>query len=118
MRVLVLGAGFGGLELTTRLSDELGDATEIVLIDKGEGFVAAAIIAREVEDRPSAAYDGHGQCYLEFGHDQVARVDVTFTPGQAPSGTFEAPSKDLAGQKSAFGTTRIQRWFGRDWSTF
>jgi hypothetical protein len=25
MRILVLGAGFGGLELTTRLSDELGD---------------------------------------------------------------------------------------------
>ncbi|MGH9206389.1 MAG: FAD-dependent oxidoreductase, partial [Acidimicrobiales bacterium] len=39
MRVLVLGAGFGGLELTTRLSDELGDAAEIVLIDKEEGFV-------------------------------------------------------------------------------
>jgi len=39
MRVLILGAGFGGLELTTRLSDELGDAVEIVLIDKAEGFV-------------------------------------------------------------------------------
>ena len=25
LRVVVLGAGFGGLELTTRLSDELGD---------------------------------------------------------------------------------------------
>ena len=38
MRVLVLGAGFGGLELTTRLSDELGDAVEVMLIDKAEGF--------------------------------------------------------------------------------
>src|SRR5215471_21713798 len=38
MRVLILGAGCGGLELTTRLSDELGDAVEIVLIDKAEGF--------------------------------------------------------------------------------
>ena len=38
MRVLVLGAGFGGLELTTRLSDELGDAVEVTLIDKAEGF--------------------------------------------------------------------------------
>src|SRR6476619_2373814 len=38
MRVLVLGAGFGGLELTTRLSDELGSAAEVVLIDKAEGF--------------------------------------------------------------------------------
>jgi sulfide:quinone oxidoreductase len=39
VRVLVLGAGFGGLELTTRLSDELGDDADIVLIDKADGFV-------------------------------------------------------------------------------
>jgi sulfide:quinone oxidoreductase len=39
MRIVVLGAGFGGLELTTLLSDEFGDDIEIVLIDKGEGFV-------------------------------------------------------------------------------
>ena len=39
MRVVVLGAGFGGLELTTLLSDALGDAADVVLIDKGEGFV-------------------------------------------------------------------------------
>ena len=36
MRILVLGAGFGGLELTTRLSDEFGDAVDIVLIDKAD----------------------------------------------------------------------------------
>jgi len=39
MRVLVLGAGFGGLELTTRLSGALGDSADIVLIDKADGFV-------------------------------------------------------------------------------
>ncbi len=39
MRVLVLGAGFGGLELTTRLSDALGDDVEIVLIDQADSFV-------------------------------------------------------------------------------
>jgi sulfide:quinone oxidoreductase len=38
-RVLVLGAGFGGLELSTVLSDELGDAIEVTLIDKGDTFV-------------------------------------------------------------------------------
>ena len=38
-RVVVLGAGFGGLELTTILSDAFGDALEIVLIDKGDAFV-------------------------------------------------------------------------------
>ena len=39
MRVVVLGAGFGGLELTTRLSDELGDDVDVVLIDRSDGFV-------------------------------------------------------------------------------
>ena len=38
-RVVVLGAGFGGLELTTILSDAFGDAIDIVLIDKGDVFV-------------------------------------------------------------------------------
>ncbi len=39
MRVMVLGAGFGGLELTAILSDALGDALDLVLIDKGDAFV-------------------------------------------------------------------------------
>src|SRR5580692_9124387 len=39
MRVLVLGAGFGGLELTTRLADEFGEAVEVTLIDQNDAFV-------------------------------------------------------------------------------
>jgi sulfide:quinone oxidoreductase len=38
-RVLVLGAGFGGLELSTTLSEALGDDVEVTLIDKNDGFV-------------------------------------------------------------------------------
>jgi len=38
-RVLVLGAGFGGLELSTMLSQEVGDDVEVTLIDKGDSFV-------------------------------------------------------------------------------
>src|SRR5262245_63837424 len=38
-RVVVRGAGFGGLELTTMLSDAFGEAIEIVLVDKGDAFV-------------------------------------------------------------------------------
>jgi sulfide:quinone oxidoreductase len=39
MRILVLGAGFGGLELATRLSAELGEDADVVLIDQADGFV-------------------------------------------------------------------------------
>jgi sulfide:quinone oxidoreductase len=38
-RILILGAGFGGLELSTFLSERLGDEAEVTVIDKGEGFV-------------------------------------------------------------------------------
>ena len=38
-KVLVLGAGFGGLELCTLLSEALGDSIEITLIDKSDHFV-------------------------------------------------------------------------------
>ena len=38
-RVVVLGAGFGGLELTSILSEEFGSDIDVVLIDKTEGFV-------------------------------------------------------------------------------
>src|SRR5690348_17505276 len=38
-RVLVLGAGFAGLELATRLSEELGDEAGVTLIDGADAFV-------------------------------------------------------------------------------
>jgi sulfide:quinone oxidoreductase len=38
-RVLVLGAGFGGLELGTMLSEALAGQVDVTLIDKGDGFV-------------------------------------------------------------------------------
>jgi len=40
MRVLVLGAGFGGLELATKLSEvDQGDAFDVALIDRSDSFV-------------------------------------------------------------------------------
>jgi sulfide:quinone oxidoreductase len=38
-RVTVLGAGFGGMELSARLSEELGDDVQITLIDQSNAFV-------------------------------------------------------------------------------
>ncbi len=37
-RILVLGAGFGGLELCTMLSEAFGDGIEVTLIDKSDSF--------------------------------------------------------------------------------
>ena len=38
-RVTILGAGFGGLELSARLSEEFGDDVRITLIDQSDAFV-------------------------------------------------------------------------------
>jgi sulfide:quinone oxidoreductase len=38
-RIVILGAGFGGLELSTMLSQELGDTVDVTLIDKSDSFV-------------------------------------------------------------------------------
>jgi sulfide:quinone oxidoreductase len=38
-RILILGAGFGGLELSTKLSEALGDAAAVTVIDKSDAFV-------------------------------------------------------------------------------
>ena len=37
-RVVILGAGFAGLELSTRLSEELGDEVRVTLIDANDSF--------------------------------------------------------------------------------
>jgi sulfide:quinone oxidoreductase len=38
-KILVLGAGFGGLELSTLLSEALGDAIDVTLIDRSDHFI-------------------------------------------------------------------------------
>lgn len=81
---------------------------------EGQAVAAAAgIVALMRGGAEPAPYDGRGICYLEFGHDQVAKVDVRFQPGAAPRGVFEGPSPALAAEKTDFGATRTQRWFGR-----
>jgi sulfide:quinone oxidoreductase len=45
----------------------------------------------------------------------IGKVDVTFLSGQSPVGDLEGPSADLVADKTAFGSERIRRWFGRTW---
>jgi sulfide:quinone oxidoreductase len=98
----------------------VGDVTSVGTPKAGifaEGQAAA--VARSISARargldPSSAapYDGRGICYLQFGHDQVATVDVVFTPGQAPHGVLQGPSPALTADKVEFGASRVRRWFG------
>ena len=99
----------------------VGDVTSVGtpkagVFAEGQAAVAADGIGALIRGTaPSTTYDGRGLCYLEFGQDTVARVDVTFLSGQAPVGDMEGPSLALAEDKAEFGSSRIQRWFGRTW---
>ena len=75
--------------------------------------VAANITAKLKGQEPTAKNPGAGSCYIEFGDDRVARVDVDFFSGPKPTGIFQAPSEALRDDKQRFGAFRRARWFGR-----
>jgi sulfide:quinone oxidoreductase len=75
--------------------------------------VAESIIAQVRGDAAPEGYKGQGACYVEFGHDQVGRVDVDFLSGPKPTGTFQKPSEALVAEKALFGSSRLRRWFGK-----
>jgi sulfide:quinone oxidoreductase len=112
------------LTLETGFSDvyAVGDVTSVgtpkagVFAEGQAGVVADAIIARHVGKESTSRYSGTGICYLEFGDDEVGRVEVTFRRGEAPNGHFDDPSALYTADKAEFGSSRIRRWFGRDWT--
>ncbi|MFN8167374.1 MAG: FAD-dependent oxidoreductase [Candidatus Nanopelagicales bacterium] len=111
------------LTLATRFPDvyAVGDVTSVgtpkagVFAEGQAEVVADAILARAAGAEPGLSYDGHGICYMEFGHDQIGMVDVFFQAGVTPHGDLIGPSTDLMTEKATFGTSRVARWFGRDW---
>jgi len=73
--------------------------------------VAKNIIANLLGTDEPDIYRGIGTCYVEFGKNQVGRVDVEFMEGPA-TGSFMSPSAELAAEKELFGASRRRRWFG------
>jgi sulfide:quinone oxidoreductase len=100
----------------------VGDCTSVgtpkagVFAERQAGVVADAIIAAARSTTTDSRYDGTGTCYIEFGHENVARVDIVFAPGEPPHGTLTPPSSKITDDKAEFGASRIRRWFGREWS--
>ena len=61
LRVVVLGAGFGGLELTTILSEKIGDSLDLTLIDQSDSF-----------------FFGFSKFDVMFGHKTAEQVRVYY----------------------------------------
>ena len=113
------------LSLETRFPGvyAVGDVTSVgtpkagVFAEGQAAVVAERILARARGEAEGSEYGGRGVCYLEFGEGRVAGVDVTFLSGRPPTGGFEGPNEAIAADKVGFGTSRIRRWFGREWAT-
>ena len=97
----------------------VGDVTSVgtpkagVFAERQASVVADQLIALIRDAGTPPGYDGTGTCYIEFGGDEVARVDVDFysTPGK-PTGVFVAPTEETAAEKADFASSRRARWFG------
>jgi sulfide:quinone oxidoreductase len=75
-------------------------------------IVAGHLIAELGGGEEPGRYLGQGSCFIEFGGGRVGRVDIDFLSGPERTGTFNAPSVELAAEKREFGASRRARWFG------
>ena len=91
----------------------VGTAKAGVFAEGAARVVAAGIIVQLRGGPSPEAYKGDGFCYVEFGNGQVGKVHVDFLSGPKPVGTFQGASEALAAEKALFGSSRLQRWFGR-----
>ncbi len=95
VRVVVLGAGFGGLELTTRLSDEFGADVDVVLIDKSDDFVFGfskleVMFGRAVPEQVRHPYRDFVKPGVQFVQSTVRTIDPHSKRVETDAGTFEA----------------------------
>src|SRR5690242_14818309 len=95
MRVVVLGAGFGGLELTTLLSDEFGDDVEVVLIDRADGFVFGfskldVMFGRTTADQVVHRYDTIVKPGVRFVQSTILSIDPIGKRVSTTDGEFSA----------------------------
>jgi len=94
MRVVVLGAGFGGLQLSARLSDEFGNGVDVVLIDRSEGFVFGfskldVMFGRAEKDVVHHAYRDLVKPGVRFVSANIEAIDPAAKTVTTDAGTFE-----------------------------
>jgi len=94
-RVVVLGAGFGGLELTTILSEEFGATIDVTLIDKGEAFVFGfskldVMFGRQTPDDVRHLYRDVVKPGVRLVRTTVTAIDAAAKRVVTEAGTFDA----------------------------
>ena len=94
-RVVVLGAGFGGLELTTILSEALGEALELTLIDKSDAFIFGfskldVMFGRQTPDAVRLPYRQIVKPGVRFRQEAITGIDPEARRVTTDGGTYDA----------------------------
>jgi len=94
-RVVVLGAGFGGLELTTILSEALGEALELTLIDKSDAFIFGfskldVMFGRQTPDAVRLPYRQIVKPGVRFRQEAITGIDPDARRVTTDGGTYDA----------------------------
>jgi sulfide:quinone oxidoreductase len=93
--VLIVGAGFGGLELATRLSETLRDAVRVTLLDRNDAFVFGyskleVMLGRQSADEIRLPYREFAKEGVEFRQETVTAIDPEARQVTTAAGCYEA----------------------------
>jgi sulfide:quinone oxidoreductase len=93
--VVILGAGFGGLELASRLSGSLADEVRVTLIDQNDAFTFGFSKLDILFDRADAAavripYRELAKPGVEFRQERVAAIDPDARHVTTDGGSYDA----------------------------
>jgi sulfide:quinone oxidoreductase len=94
-QVLILGAGFGGLELTTRLSETVSDAVNVTLLDRNDSFhfgfsKLEVMLGRQSAEAVRMPYRDIAKDGAEFIQGTVVGIDPAARRVATDVGTHEA----------------------------
>lgn len=95
MKVLLLGAGFGGLELASALSEEFGDDIEVTLIDRSDSFVFGfskldVMFGRTTADAVRHRYADIVKPGVRFVRASILAIDPDSKRVRTDAGDFDA----------------------------
>jgi sulfide:quinone oxidoreductase len=93
--VLILGAGFGGLELATRLSETLVDAVRVTLLDRDDSFVFGyskleLMLGRQSAEDVRLPYSSIDKDGVEFRQETVTGIDPSARRVTTDAGSYDA----------------------------
>lgn len=95
LRVVVLGAGFGGLELSSILSETIGDNLDLTLIDKADSFFFGfskfdVMFGRKTPDAVRLAYRNIVKPGVRFCQEAITAIAPETRRVTTDQGTYEA----------------------------